>query len=162
MIMSIKWSYLVVLLILAGSFSYCSDKAKGKGIAYKTIFYARGYGRPSFDITRDELSYNAPIHKIISNQEDWVNLLAPLSQGDLYCFSKTDIDFKEYLVIFLDEFFSSMSWRFEIARITEYSDRVVVYLRKRPPPSYDFDAISGFTIIVKIPVTTKSIEFEYI
>ena len=165
--MNIKWLYITALLILAGNFSSCSEKEKGKNIAYKTILYARGYGydSPQLDISTEEweeLAWDALIHRLIFNQEQWENLLAPVSQRDLDLFKETDIDFKKYMIVLIYETLSTPGWSWEIRRITEYPDEIVVYIRKRPPPSYDFQELSGVSCIVKMPITAKNIEFKYI
>jgi len=148
--MSIKWLYIAILLILAGSFSSCSEKEKGEQIPFTLI--AKG----------ENLDVNAGISKqdvVIRSQEEWDGLITVMDN----LFAETEIDFDRYIVIaIIDEVRGSGPWEFAITRITNYSDRTVVSIKVSVPNRIAYQKENQPYHVIKTQKLDNRIEFKYV
>ena len=135
-----------ILLIIAG----CSlSSEKDKSVPFVTI--AKG----TFGDASEQ-------DKIISSQEEWEEFLMTWSKSEIERFSETEIEFYKYQIIVVIVGCPDTSWSTDITRITEYSEKIIVTVHVKTHGGYAMDALSRPYHIVKIPVSTKSIEFNHI
>jgi len=134
------------LIVLTG----CSlSNEKDKSLPFETI--AKGtYG------------YASEQDKKISSQEKWEEFLMTWSKSEIDRFSETEIDFDKYQIIVVIVGCPDTSWSTNIIRITEYSERIIVTVQVKTHGGYAMDTLTLPYHIVKIPVTTKNIDFKHI
>lgn len=141
----------VLLLFLAGSFLSCEKDDKQK---LPIMIIGGGNGGGGIDPKQD---------KVIKSQKEWESLLMALPKSEVDYFSETEIDFNIYIIIvIIDKVRPSTGWSFYVSCIIEYYDRIVVTVNVKAPSGIALTVLTQPYQIVKIPVTTKSIEFHHI
>ena len=156
--------FAAMLLVFAGSFTSCKDKEKCE---------------PFVLIGKSSLSGCEGISQqdiVIKTQEEWedfktimntdYNQIKSSNYKETDSFSETEIDFDLYQIIaVIDEKRPDGCWGMEIKCITEDTYRIVVTIQVKSSVSKGFACVNMEHQpyhIVKIPVSTKKIEFKHI
>ena len=151
--------YRTILLILAGIFASCTKNTDNETCEH-FVCIAQG--------VHSNHNGNVSQNFIIRTQEEWENLkttmLNKLSFREFKIDSESDIDFDKYQIIAVfDKERTNGGWIIKVTFITEHSDRIVVTVK-----AYYLGWLIAPKVmtqpyhIVKIPVTTKRIDFKYI
>jgi hypothetical protein len=152
-----------LIALLAGGFSYCAEKEEGEEIPFTRI--GKGsclYGK--FEDGRVFLKQN----RIFCFQDEWERFIIQIgdnNKNETDSFSEIEIDFDNYQVVgVIDDFHRSGSYIFEIKSIIDYSNRIVVtVLAKNNSKGGASPQVESQPYhIVKMPKSTKRIEFKYI
>jgi len=100
--------------------------------------------------------------KIITSQKEWENFIMPLPKSEIDRFRETEIDFYQYQIIaVIDNVRPDTGWSMYVSCVTEYSSIIVVtVIIRRSCGKVHYVEIHPYYIL-KIPVTEKSIEFEF-
>ena len=134
-------------LFLAGSFSTCTKNAKNKNCEPFINIASGSHG-----------CYAEKQEKIIISQEEWESYIMPCIKH----FSEIEIDFEQHqVVIVTDEMRPSTGWSIAITCMTEHIDKIVVTVQVYAAKGTNLDVLTRPYHIVKMPITQKSIEFEY-
>jgi hypothetical protein len=96
---------------------------------------------------------------VITNTTDWQNLMTQMNSVNNVTnqFSETNIDFNSYTLIAIFLEVKPQGWEVEISNIIENTSNIVV---SKTETVADVSIIIQPFHIVKIPLTTKPIEFE--
>ena len=101
----------------------------------------------------------AQSNRVIDNESDWQNLITQMNAVNRVTsdFAETAIDFSQYTVIaiFLDV--KPSGWEVSITAIEEHASNIKVFTTEQ---AFANTTITQPFHIVKIPTSTKAIEFE--
>jgi len=150
-----------ILLLFAVSFSSC-EKEKGEEVPFIEIWKDVGLCKESYD--KQDI--------LISCNDEWETFLMDIDYGRCCwyadgtpCLSKIENDFYVYQIIVAIDSYSTYcaGMNFEITKITEYPEKVIVIVTETEPKGkwrmcYELHQTCH---IVKIPVTEKRIEFKH-
>ena len=117
--------------------------------------------RINVEVITNQKDWYSASAEVITSQEEWASYLEyyleayPESRiGD------TEINFEKYQIISFCCAVNTGGWRIGDLRITEYCDKVVFNLYLVSPKVITNSRIDTVSVIVKIPITAKSIEYE--
>ena len=100
---------------------------------------------------------------VIKEQEEWGNLINNLSENVKNSFHETEIDFDNYQIIAVfDNVRNFGYWKIEVMCITECSDKITVNVKAYSSGGAASPQIISYPYhIIKIPASTKRIEFKH-
>jgi len=152
--------HVTIALFLAGWFTSCEEKEKGEEIPFIEIWR-------DYELCKDGCDKQ---NRVISSQEEWETFLTDIdlescrrwaddSPWDF--FSKMENDFDVYQRIVAIDEYRGGEWMFEITKINEFPEKVVVVVTETVSKIFP-TRMNQHHLIVKIPVTNKRIEFNHI
>jgi len=137
---------IAILLMLAG----CS---KDNNLPFTTI--GKGFNLSGVDREKEK--------KIISQQEEWDDFFMNWPRWEIDQFNEIVIDYDKYQIIaVIDETRPDTGWSINITQMTEHSDKIILTVQVKKSDGRAFFLEIQPYHIVKIPKTTKSIEFKLI
>ena len=145
------------MLLLAGSFTSCTEKEKYEQIPF--IQVAKG----SLPQCGDYCVYQK-INAIFTFEEEWERFKTAIDRDSKVTdgFSETEIDFDKNQIIAIIGEFRTYVWDINITCITEYSDKIVVTVTEENTKGITFPSETQPYQIIKIPILTKRVEFKYV
>ena len=157
------FSLIALILLFGAAFFSCKKGEKGEEIPFIEIW--------RFSELCGEERYEKQ-DRVISSQYEWENLLIDVdfescirwpggAPWDFLSKMKNDFDVYQRIVV-IDELRGPMGRGFEITKITDYAEKVVVTVTETlPKGGMDYGTAQHYQI-VKMPATTKKIEFKHI
>jgi hypothetical protein len=128
-----------------------SSSAQSTPVNFTEIGKGALYGNGSEGITQSNM--------VITNDADWQNLIYQMNSVNNVTneFSESNIDFGSYVIVAVFLEVKQHGWELEISNIEETTSNIVV---SKIETALINSVITQPFHIVKIPITTKPIEFE--
>ena len=151
----------MIFLLLNGMFACGKEKKELEKIPFIQI----GQG-DLYSYTEDERVFPKQ-NRLFSFQDEWERFIAMIDAYNSNVtdgFRETEIDFENYQIIaVIDDFHRSGSYIFEIKSIIDYSNRIIVTVlaKNNSKGGASPQMESQPYYIVKMPKSTKGIEFKY-
>jgi hypothetical protein len=156
---TLAFKIILVFIIAVFSFSSCSNNDDALFTPVNIEFEVIGSGMIRGAGSEEIL----PGNYVISNQNDWLELLNKMNSFDTNTtneFTTTTINFQTHIIIAVfDELRGNPGWLIEIESIVENENNIVVDVINLNPGSIQ-SAMRQPYQIVRIPITNKPIVFE--